>query len=137
MGRVLSIDYGLKRIGLALSDPTKTIASPFKTIQTAKNDSATIDLILGEVKPYEIDTILIGLPLHLSYKASELSDLVQKFAKLFEEKANLPVILWDERLTSKQVERILIEGNVKRKKRVLHVDTMSATLILQNYLDTL
>lgn len=137
MGRILSIDYGTKRIGLALSDPTKTIASPFKAIQTGKNHEQTIVNLLKEISLQEIETILIGLPLHLSSHASELSELVRQFAAALEEKTGLPIVLWDERLTSRQVERILIEGNVRRKKRIAHVDTMSAALILQNYLDSL
>jgi putative Holliday junction resolvase len=132
MGRILGIDFGMKRIGLARSDPMKMIASPFKTIQAGKNLGETVDLVIKELE--EIELIVLGLPLLLSGKDSDTTRQVREFGALLEEKSGLPLILWDERLTSKQVEKLMIEGNVSRKKRAAHVDTMSATLILQNYL---
>lgn len=134
MGRVLGIDFGMKRIGLARSDPMKIIASPLKTIHAGKTLGDTADLVVKELA--EVELIILGLPLLLSGKDSDTTKRVREFATLLEEKSGLPLILWDERLTSKQVEKLMIEGNVSRKKRSAHVDTMSATLILQNYLDT-
>lgn len=134
MGRVLGIDFGMKRIGLARSDPMKIIASPLKTITAGKNLEETVDLVTKELEGVEL--IILGLPLLLSGKDSDTTKMVREFATLLETKSGLPLILWDERLTSKQVEKLMIEGNVSRKKRAAHVDTMSATLILQNYLDT-
>lgn len=133
MGRVLGIDFGMKRIGLARSDSRKIIASPLKTVLAGKTLEATADLIMKECG--DVETIVLGLPLLLSGKDSETTTTVRKFATILEEKSGLPLILWDERLTSKQVEKLLIEGNVRRKQRTKHIDTMSATLILQNYLD--
>jgi len=133
MGRVLGIDFGMKRIGLARSDPMKMIASPLKTIFAGKTLEATADLILKELE--DVETIVLGLPLLLSGKDSETTTTVRKFSEILEKKSGLPLILWDERLTSKQVEKLMIEGQVSRKNRSSHVDTMSATLILQNYLD--
>ncbi|QVL57094.1 MAG: Holliday junction resolvase RuvX [Simkaniaceae bacterium] len=133
MGRVLGIDFGMKRIGLARSDPMKMIASPLKTVIAGKNLEETADLIIQELEG--VETIVLGLPLLLSGKDSDTTTTVRKFAEILEKKSGLPLILWDERLTSKQVEKLMIEGNVSRKKRSAHVDTMSATLILQNYLD--
>ncbi|MDJ0652280.1 MAG: Holliday junction resolvase RuvX [Simkaniaceae bacterium] len=130
---MLGIDFGMKRIGLARSDPMKMIASPLKIIFAGKSLEETADLILKELE--DVETIILGLPLLLSGKDSETTLAVRKFAKILEKKSGLPLILWDERLTSKQVEKLLIEGQVSRKKRSSHVDTMSATLILQNYLD--
>ena len=132
-GRVLGIDFGLKRIGLARSDPMQIIASPLKTIFSGKTLEATAALILKELE--EVETIVVGLPLLLSGKDSEMSTTVRRFAKILQKKSGLPLVLWDERLTSKQVEKVMIEGNVSRKHRSRHVDTMSATLILQNYLN--
>ena len=134
MGRVLGIDFGMKRIGLARSDPMKMIASPLKTITAGKTLEETVDLVIKELE--EIELIILGLPLLLSGQDSETTRQVREFGALLEKKSALPLILWDERLTSKQVEKLMIEGNVSRKKRAAHVDTMSATLILQNYLDT-
>lgn len=132
MGRILGIDFGMKRIGLARSDPMKMIASPFKTIQAGKNLGETVDFVIKELEGIEL--IVLGLPLLLSGRDSDTTRKVREFATLLEEKSGLPLVLWDERLTSKQVEKLMIEGNVSRKKRAARVDTMSATLILQNYL---
>lgn len=134
MGRVLGVDFGMKRIGLARSDPMKMIASPLKTIAAGKNLEETADLVVKELE--EVELIILGLPLLLSGKDSDTTRMVREFATILENKTGLSLILWDERLTSKQVEKLMIEGNVSRKKRSAHVDTMSATLILQNYLDT-
>ncbi len=133
MGRVLGIDFGMKRIGIARSDPMKMIAFPIKTIIAGKTLEETADLIIKELEG--VETIVLGLPLLLSGEDSDTTTTVRKFATILEEKSGLPLILWDERLTSKQVEKLMIEGNVSRKKRASYVDTMSATLILQNYLD--
>ncbi|MGE0198677.1 MAG: Holliday junction resolvase RuvX [Simkaniaceae bacterium] len=133
MGRILGIDFGMKRIGLALSDPSKIIASPLKSLQAGKSLEQTADLILLELTG--VESIVLGLPLLLSGKDSETTETVRKFAAILEAKSQLPLILWDERLTTTQVEKILKEGNMRRKKRAQHLDTMSATLILQSYLD--
>lgn len=133
MGRVLGIDFGMKRIGIARSDPMKMIASPLKTIIAGKTLEETASLVVKECDG--VETIVLGLPLLLSGKDSETTQIVRKFATILEEKSGLPLILWDERLTSKQVEKLMMEDNLSRKKRSQHVDTMSATLILQNYLD--
>lgn len=135
MGRVLGIDFGIKRIGLALSDPLQVLAFPLKTIQALRPLEQTVALILQELA--EIDTIVLGLPLLLSGKDSDITKIVRKCAALLKAQSSLPLVLWDERLTTMQVERVLKQGNIKRKKRKKHLDTMSATLILQTYLDYL
>ena len=135
MGRILSIDYGMARIGLALSDPAQIIASPLKTIKTGKDLETTVQMLLKEIADHSVESLLVGLPLLLSGKDSETTQIVRAFAALLEEKSGLPLILWDERLSSKEVERVLTMGEVKRKKRAQHIDTLSATLILQSYLD--
>ncbi|MEM8727319.1 MAG: Holliday junction resolvase RuvX [Chlamydiota bacterium] len=133
MGRILGVDFGSKRLGLSRSDPTKLIASPLKTIIAGKTLEETADSILKQLE--EVETIVLGLPLLLSGKDSETTTTVRKFAEILAKKSHLPLVLWDERLTSKEVEKLLIEGRVSRKNRSNHIDTMSATLILQNYLD--
>jgi putative Holliday junction resolvase len=136
MRRILGMDYGKKRIGLALSDPMKILASPLKTVHGGKNQAETFFILLKEIKSLDLEEIVIGLPLHLKNQESENSLIVRELKVFLEENIPIPIILWDERLTSKQVERIMIEADVKRKKRAQHVDTLSATLILQSYLDT-
>ena len=133
MGRILAIDFGMKRIGLARSDSMKIIASPYKTILAEKNLEATANLILQEIE--DVELIVLGLPLLLSGQDSETTKQVRAFASCLEKKMTIPLLLWDERLTSKQVEKLMSEKGVKRKNRSSHVDQLSATLILQSYLD--
>ncbi|MCY3974410.1 MAG: Holliday junction resolvase RuvX [Simkaniaceae bacterium] len=135
-GRILAVDYGVRRIGLALSDPGKTVGFPLTTIRAGKDMRETVRLLSEAVRDYTIETIVIGLPLHLSGKESELSEIVRSFAGTLAEAYSAPLLFWDERLTSKQAERLLIEGGVKRKKRGRYVDNISASLILQSYLDS-
>lgn len=133
--RILGIDYGDARIGLAFSDPSQTLASPFQVVRTQKNLADTVNAILEATKTYTFEKIVVGLPLLLSGKESAMTTSVRAFATFLEEKSGLPVVLQDERLTSREVERVLKESNLKRKARVRHLDRLSATLILQTYLD--
>ncbi|MEM7174313.1 MAG: Holliday junction resolvase RuvX [Chlamydiota bacterium] len=137
MKRILGIDYGSARIGLALSDPTQTLASRLSTLRTARTLAATVTAVLNEVQTLDIEAIVVGLPLFLSGRESATTAVVRAFADLLREKSGLPVFLQDERLTSKEVERVLIDSHMKRKKRAKHLDELSATLILQTYLDIL
>lgn len=133
MGRLVAIDYGTKRIGIAQSDVMRILASPKEPILAKKTVDETIKLI---VETYaDCDAFVVGLPLLLSGEDSDTTTKARIFAQKLEELSGKPVHLWDERLTSKQVEKSMIEGGVKRKKRTPHVDSLSATLILQNYLD--
>ncbi len=134
--KILSIDYGQKRTGLAISDPSQIIASPLERIMTGKNHKETAMAIkaLLESKRYTIEKIILGDPKLLGGEKSSLSVIIEAFAKELESLMDCPVILFDERLTSKEGEKLMIEAKVKRKKRTAHIDTMSACLILQTYL---
>ena len=133
MGRLLGIDFGSKRLGLARSDAKKIIALPYRTLFASKTLEQTADLLMLELE--DIEGIIMGLPLLLSGKESETSLVVREFSEILKKKSLLPITLWDERLSSKQVEKLMIEDHVKRKKREKHLDSLSATLILQSYLD--
>ncbi len=136
MKRIAGIDFGDVRIGLALSDPGRIIASPIKVINTKATLKETASLILQELIPHEpVEIIVLGLPLHLNGSESPGSKKVRELASLLEELSDKNVVLWDERLTTAQVERTLKEANLTRKKRAKHLDTMAAAAILQNYLD--
>lgn len=133
MGRLIGIDYGTKRIGIAQSDIMRVLASPQDPIMAKKTLDETIKLIVDTYP--DCDAFIVGLPLLLSGEDSDTTIKARAFAKKLEEVSGKEVHLWDERLTSKQVEKSMIAGGVKRKKRTPHVDSLSATLILQNYLD--
>lgn len=138
MGRIVGIDFGKVRIGLAISDERRIIAQPLETIRAAKDNGQTAKLIAQSLSRYNnIDTVVIGLPLLLNGKEGEMALLVKAFAKAIEQALPYPVILWDERLTSSGVERMLLDMDVSRKKRAELSDALSAVSILQNYLDSL
>lgn len=140
-GRILGIDYGLARLGLAISDESKILASPLPTLSAAKKTEETVKRLVQELERIErerestIQSIVIGLPLMMSGKTGFIADEVKHFATLLEQAVTIPIILWDERLTTVQAERSLREANLSRKKRSKVVDTVAAVIILQNYLD--
>ncbi len=135
MGRIIGIDFGMARIGLSRSDESKILASPFATIKAQKKSEDTIALILAEIKDFTCSLFVIGLPLQLSGNDSPMSEMAKAFGEKLKELSGIEIAYLDERLTSKQVERSMIDSGVNRKKRAKNVDTLSATLILQSYLD--
>lgn len=132
MGKIAAIDYGLKRIGIAISDASKKIALPFTTVEGGKK---AIENILHALREKDVELIVVGLPLLMSGKKGEMAHEVEAFAKKLEEASKLPVHLFDERLSSKQADISLKETSSKRKKRTEKLDQVSATLLLQSYLE--
>ncbi len=139
--RILGIDFGLRRLGLAVSDERKIIAIPLMTFITEKRSDQTVNKlleILSELQKkqgYEIEEIVVGLPLLMSGKAGFLADEVKHFIHLLSQSTTIPIQTWDERLTTVQADRSLREENLTRKQRSKLVDTVSAVIILQSYLD--
>ena len=131
--RIASIDYGLKRLGLAISDENKVIATSLGTIE-AGNSGETIQKILQALKPYDLEHIIIGNPIHLNGKMSFLADEVNHFLTLLQAHVSCTISLFDERLSSVQAERSLKEGGMRRKKRAQIIDAVSAVILLQSYL---
>jgi len=140
--RVLGIDFGHVRIGLSVSDPLRTIASPLGVAKGSRNPSIAAKNLAKELstllkaKEYEIDLIVVGLPLQLSGKESTRSQEAQVFAQILEQEMGISVVLFDERLTSVQAERSLKEAEFSRKKRKGFVDTVASTILLQSFLDS-
>ncbi len=134
--RYLGIDLGSKTVGLAMSDTTLTIASSYKTIFFKDEDySSTISEIIEIVKDYNITKIILGLPKNMNNTLGERALITTKYKELLEEKINIPIILFDERLTSVISNSILIEADISRKKRKKKVDSIAAQIILQDYLN--
>lgn len=133
--RILGVDHGEVRIGLALADPLGLTAQPLDTLERSGNrrDAERIADIVAE---YEIGTIVVGFPLLLSGREGRAAERTRKFASALRQR--LPAVsvrLWDERLTTALAERTMIEGGVRRRKRRLRVDRVAAVLILQSFLD--
>jgi putative holliday junction resolvase len=137
MKRIAGIDFGCVRIGVALSDETQYLASPLFVLAAEKEFAKTADKLYQALSAhFPLQALVLGLPLHLNGTESPLSSQVRKFASFLEAKFQIPVILWDERLTTAQVERTLKAAELRRKERKLHLDKLSAALILQSYLDS-
>ena len=139
--RIIGIDYGMARIGVAFSDERKIIAMPMLTLKAEKKSENTIIKLIGELEKhqqenrYQIETIIIGLPLLMSGKKGLLADEVNHFVELLKKNIHVPILTWDERLTSVQADRSMRERGMSRKKRSQKSDTVAAVIILQNYLD--
>lgn len=140
--RILGIDYGLTRIGLALSDERKIIASSLTTLLAEKKSEHTAKKIIEKIDQIQkeqnciIDEIVIGLPLMMSGKTGFLADEVKHIVALLGQLTTIPIRMWDERLTTVQAERSLREASMTRKKRSKKIDAICAIIILQCYLDS-
>ena len=135
MGRIIGVDYGLKRIGLAVTDPLQIFASPLTTVSPAEFDNFIIEYL----KKNEVDAFVIGYPVQMNNKPSEsviqINPFIKKLKKTYPEKQ---IHLADERFTSQMALRTMIDGGVKKKDRQdkSMVDKISASIILQSFLDT-
>lgn len=133
--RIMGLDYGDRNIGVAVSDAFGWTAQGTGVVKK-RRDGSEVDQIAELVKEHEVTEIVVGLPKNMNNTIGPRGEISIAFAELLQQKLNLPVHLWDERLTTVAAERTLIEADVSRKKRKLVVDKMAATLILQNYLDS-
>jgi putative Holliday junction resolvase len=132
--RILALDHGSKRIGVAVSDETKIIAQPLEYIHTEPfvDFLARLKKILVEK---EIDLILIGLPRNMDGSYGPAAQKVETFTGVLKTAITVPIKMRDERLTSSQANKILIHGGVRRDQRKEKVDKMAAAILLQSYLD--
>jgi putative Holliday junction resolvase len=127
--RILAVDFGAKRIGLAISDETGTVAQPVGYITGGVNELVRVATERGAGK------IIVGIPRRMNGTASEQTQRAQEFMDALKRATALPVEGWDERLTTAQAERVLLEGNVRRAERKQKRDQLAATILLQSYLD--
>lgn len=135
MGRILGVDYGRRRVGLALSDPTGMLASSLKTL-TVTGPKPALAGITAAAREAGAVEIVIGLPINMDGSHGEMAKEVAEFARRLEALAGLPVKLWDERLTSGMAERVLLDADLSRERRKAVLDKLAAQLILQGYLDS-
>ncbi len=140
--RIIAIDFGLARIGLAVSDERKVIAMMVPTVAADKKLEASAEKIAQTLQAhatagaYDIQEIVVGLPLRMSGEVGVMADEVHHFVSILKTLISVPIVLWDERLTSVQADRSMREGNMRRKQRAKHVDQVAAVIILQSYLDS-
>ncbi len=132
--RILAIDHGSTRIGIAISDELKLIAQPLEFIP-AEPFAAFLDRLKSLLREKEVELVLVGMPRNMDGSYGPAALKVQEFIAVLKEAITVPIKIWDERLTSVQANRYLIEGNVRRDKRKEKVDKMAAAILLQSYLD--
>jgi putative holliday junction resolvase len=132
--RVLGLDVGSKRIGVAVSDPLGITAQGLETIQR-KNKRVDFESLGALIRKYEVAEIVVGFPLRLSGAEGTQSEKMKQFAEELRKNFSLPVHLWDERLTSSEANRVLRDAELSIKKRGEAVDRMAAVLILQSWME--
>ncbi|GIO69088.1 Holliday junction resolvase RuvX [Paenibacillus sp. JTLBN-2024] len=133
--RIMGLDYGDRKIGVAVSDLFGWTAQGLEVVER-RRDGSEVSRIAELVRDYEVEEIVVGLPKNMNGSIGPRGEICIDFADKLKEMLKLPVHLWDERLTTVSAERTLIEADVSRKKRKQVVDKMAASLILQNYLDS-
>jgi putative holliday junction resolvase len=137
MPRIAAVDYGIKRIGMAISDEKARVALPLKLVLSGKSLRETVKNVLNALSPYtgQINAIVVGLPLLLSGKKGEMAEAAERFAQALQKETTVVVKMMDERLSTSQAEKALKELSYSRKKRTPIVDSASAAILLQTFLD--
>ncbi|MEI6568319.1 MAG: Holliday junction resolvase RuvX [Verrucomicrobiota bacterium] len=134
--RILAIDHGTKRMGIAVSDELKMLAQPLEFIP-AEPFTAFLERLKELIREKEVELILVGMPRNMDGSYGPAALKVREFIAVLNDVLAVPIKVWDERLTSVQANRYLIEGNVRRDKRKEKVDQMAAAILLQSYLDAI
>ena len=135
--RVLGLDYGSKTVGVAVSDPLGLTAQGVETVWRKQENKlrrtlARIEEIISE---YQVTEIVLGYPKNMNNTVGERAEKSLEFKEMLEKRTGLPVVMWDERLTTVAANRAMMEGGVRRENRKERIDWMAATLILQSYMD--
>lgn len=137
--RIMGLDYGSKTVGVAMSDPLGITAQAVETIwrkdeNKLRKTCARIEELISE---YEVKRIVLGLPKHMNNDLGERAQKALAFGEMVKRRTGLEVVMWDERLTTVEAERTLIENNVRRENRKQYIDKIAAVFILQGYLDSI
>lgn len=135
--RILGIDYGDSRIGFAVSDPFGWTAQGLETVDAKKGIKAVMDRLEQIISEYSVEKIVVGFPKNMNGSLGARAEKTEEFIKKVTNRFNLPVQKWDERLSTVAAQKIMIESNIKKTKKKSLVDTISATYILQGYLDSI
>lgn len=135
--RIIGLDYGTKTVGVAISDELCLTAQPYETIErkSANKLRQTLARIESIITEYGIEKIVLGYPKNMNNTLGERALATEEFKEALERRTGLPVVLWDERLSTVEAERVLKERGVRRENRKQYIDKLAASVILQNYLD--
>lgn len=140
-GRVLALDWGTRRVGVALSDALGVTAQPLATLPAAGNDHGNdVRKLLEDIhrlcEQHNVTKIVVGIPWNMDGSAGPAAEAALDLARRLRQRLDIPVVEWDERLTSAAADRVLIQADVSRKRRRDVRDQLAAVLILQSYLDS-
>ena len=136
---ILGLDYGSKTVGVAVSDPLGLTAQSVETIWRKQENKLrqTLARIEELAAEYQAEKIVLGLPKNMNNTIGERAEKTLEFREMLERRTGLPVVMWDERLTTVEAERTLMEASVRRENRKQYLDQLAAVFILQGYLDSL
>ena len=136
--RIMGLDYGSKTVGVAVSDPLGITAQGVEIIRREKESKLrqTLARIEALIKEYQVESIVLGFPKNMNNTIGDRAEKSLAFKEMLEKRTGLTVIMWDERLTTVEANRTLIEGKVRREDRSKYVDMLAAVYILQGYLDS-
>ena len=137
---MLGIDYGTRRIGLALSDATGTLASPWRLLQRGASDAAVVDQLVREIEQLiggddGLSAVVVGWPRKLDGSATDQTSSVEALARALEQRVSVPIVLQDERLSSREAESRLAQRERDWRQRKKKIDAAAAAVVLQDYLD--
>lgn len=133
--RIIGLDYGEARIGVSVSDIMETIANPLDTIEEHDREKQ-LEKVIEVIKRERAEKIVVGLPKRMDGSLGHRAEYTKSFAEELAQRCALPLVMWDERLSSSEAHRMLETGGVSGKKRKTKVDKIAAVLILQTYLDS-
>lgn len=135
--RIMGLDLGSKTVGVAISDPLLITAQGIEIIRRKEENKLrqTLARIEALIEEYGVDTIVLGLPKNMNDTLGERAQLSLEFKEKLERRTGLPVVMWDERLTTVAADKAMMEAGIRREKRKDYVDKIAACLILQGYLD--
>lgn len=135
--RIMGLDFGSKTVGVAMSDPLLITAQGIEIIRRKEENKLrrTLARIEELIVQYEVEEIVLGFPKNMNDTIGERAELSLEFKDKLERRTGLPVIMWDERLTTAAADRTMMEAGIRRENRKEYVDKIAATLILQGYLD--
>jgi putative Holliday junction resolvase len=135
MTRILALDVGDRRIGVAVSDPSQILARSLEVIQRGSRQQ-DFAAVAGLVEEYEVEWVVVGYPRSLDGTAGEQAEKVERYVAALAEALTVPVLLWDERLSTVSAERLMREGGQRGRKKRERLDAVAAAVILQDYLDS-
>lgn len=137
--RIMGLDYGAKTVGVAVSDEMLLTAQPLETISRERESKLrrTYARLEALMEQYQVEKVVVGLPKKLNNEEGERCEKTREFARRLEERTGLQVIFWDERLSTAAADQVLEEASVRKDRRKAYIDKIAASIILENYLQSI